>query len=135
MPHAAYKLLISASATHTHKFCAVADVVPQVAPSCSIESDSAKVVEAALSSAFVSRVYHPDVEQGLGGKAPHLALWHEEGEEVDAKRFEVVEPMVAVTPSGVVMLVVGSARKVRCSEIYHDPPGVLGQFDLNSDDI
>eukprot|EP00752_Nemacystus_decipiens_P010604 g9442.t1 len=49
-----------------------------VAPSCSIESDGAKAVEAALSSVCVSKVYHPDVEQGLGGKAPHLALWHEE---------------------------------------------------------
>lgn len=50
-----------------------------MAPSCSIKSDGAKAVEAALSSACVSKVYHPDVEQGLGGKAPHLALWHEEG--------------------------------------------------------
>eukprot|EP00903_Cladosiphon_okamuranus_P009404 g8968.t1 len=49
-----------------------------VAPSCSIESDDAQAVEAALSSVFVSKVYHPDVEEGLGGKAPHLALWHEE---------------------------------------------------------
>lgn len=54
-------------------------VLFQVAPSCAIESDFAKAVEEALSSACVSKVYHPDVEQGLGGKAPHLALWHEEG--------------------------------------------------------
>lgn len=36
-------------------------------------------MEEALSSACVSKIYHPDVEQGPGGKAPHLALWHDEG--------------------------------------------------------
>lgn len=59
-------------------FCFV--VLLQVAPSCVIESDCAAAVEEALSSECVSRVYHPDVDQGPGGKAPHLALWHDEGE-------------------------------------------------------
>ncbi|CAM9247126.1 unnamed protein product [Ectocarpus fasciculatus] len=48
-----------------------------VAPSCTIESECTTALEAALSSSCTSKVYHPDVEQGLGGKAPHLALWHE----------------------------------------------------------
>ncbi|CAN0560408.1 unnamed protein product, partial [Ectocarpus sp. 12 AP-2014] len=49
----------------------------QVAPSCTIESACTTALEAALSSSCISKVYHPDVEQGLGGKAPHLALWHQ----------------------------------------------------------
>ncbi|CAM9099157.1 unnamed protein product [Ectocarpus sp. 4 AP-2014] len=48
-----------------------------VAPSCTIESGCTTALEAALSSSCISKVYHPDVEQGLGGKAPHLALWHQ----------------------------------------------------------
>ncbi|CAM9383038.1 unnamed protein product [Scytosiphon promiscuus] len=74
-----------------------------VAPSCTIESGIATAVEAALSSACVSRVYHPDVPQGLGGRAPHLALWHEE---VSADVFSpssVLEEQTASLPQKAVM--------------------------------
>lgn len=36
------------------------------------------MVERALSSVCTSRVYHPEAEEGTR-KAPHLALFHEEG--------------------------------------------------------
>lgn len=68
-----------------------------MAPSCSIESGDAKAVEAALSSACVSKVYHPDVEQGLGGKAPHFALWHEEGAARQRNAWMLTPWLVAVT--------------------------------------
>lgn len=50
----------------------------QVAPACAIEGDCTAMVARALSSACESRVYHPESGDG-DSRAPHLALWHEEG--------------------------------------------------------
>lgn len=50
----------------------------QVAPSCAVEGKVAMMVERALSSECVSRVYHPEAEE-WARRAPHLALFHEEG--------------------------------------------------------